>query len=157
MAKSACDGRCDTSYPGARGRGKGHVPCRFIDGNVSSFWHSNWRLSEKHKAWPSAVNKGGSKALGFEKWKVNELMSAEPTEGKIMVGLPDSGNQRVFNTYLNSAVEICSEICLVTWFLFFFFPSCAHFMRTGVEKADGWVHERLGLIIRSLPLTLQYF
>lgn len=36
--------------PEQEGGGKGHVPCRFIDGNVSSFWHSNWLLSEKHKA-----------------------------------------------------------------------------------------------------------
>lgn len=36
-----------------------------------------------------------------------------------------------------------------------FFPRCAHFMGTGVEKADGWVRIRLRLIIGSYHLTLQ--
>lgn len=28
---------------------KGYVPCRFMDGNMSSLWHTNCLLSMKHK------------------------------------------------------------------------------------------------------------
>lgn len=69
-----------------------------------------------------------------------------------MVGSPESDNQIVFNTYLNQQSKYIVNLPSYT---IFFFPSCVHFMSTGVEKADGWVHVRLGLIIRSLPLTLQ--